>query len=90
MDETLLCLYICCHGTESVHCGSGFQTVWFSKLYIYHSCKVLQLYMSTRIEKYTVGLGLPLQNVLRCVLGLEGISGMEVHINSYKSCTVFI
>ena len=23
----LMELYICCHGTESVHCGSGFQTV---------------------------------------------------------------
>ena len=45
---------------------------------------------TTHIEKYAVGLGLPPQNVLHCVLGLEGISGMEVHINSYKSCTVFI
>ena len=33
---------------------------------------------TTRIEKYTVGLGLPLQNVLRCVFGLEGISGISI------------
>ena len=31
---------------------------------------------TTCIEKYTVGLGLPPQNVLRCVFGLEGISGI--------------
>ena len=30
---------------------------------------------STRIEKYTVGLNLPPQNLLRCVFGFEGISG---------------
>ena len=33
---------------------------------------------TTHIEKYTVGLDLPLQNVLCCVFGLEGISGFKV------------
>ena len=35
----------------------------------------------THIEKYTVGLDLPNQNVLRCVFGLEGISGLHVGVN---------
>ena len=34
--------------------------------------------MSARIEKYTVGLDLHPQNVLHCVFGLKGISGMIV------------
>ena len=36
--------------------------------------------MTTRIEKYTVGLDLPPQDVLCCVFGLEGISGMDVFL----------
>ena len=36
---------------------------------------------STCIEKYTVGLDLPPQNVLPCVFGLEGISGKKVFID---------
>ena len=39
----LMELYICCHGTESVHRGFGFQTVLFSKLYIYNCCKCIVL-----------------------------------------------
>ena len=34
----LMELYICCDRTESIHCGSGFQTVYFSKLYSYCNC----------------------------------------------------
>ena len=35
---------------------------------------------TTRIEKYTVGLDLTLQNVLRCVFGLEGKSGIILFV----------
>ena len=35
---------------------------------------------TTRIEKYTVGLDLTPQNVLRCVFGLEGKSGIILFV----------
>ena len=53
----------------------SFQSFIFIVIAKYCNCTTVL----TRVEKYTVGLDLPPQNVLCCVFGFERISGTKYY-----------